>query len=79
MEFLRCAGCSQDFEYENPLYRPITLPICGHTMCKGCIDIICNQTTCPQDQVSFENTPIGELPTNYPLLFILYDPSKVNI
>ncbi len=37
MEFLRCAGCSQVFAYENPLHRPITLPVCGHTMCGGCI------------------------------------------
>ncbi|CAF2033437.1 unnamed protein product [Rotaria magnacalcarata] len=52
MKFLRCARCSHDFEYENPLYRPITLPICGHTMCRQCIDIIRNQTKCPQDQLS---------------------------
>jgi hypothetical protein len=81
MEFLRCARCSHDFEYENRLYHPITLPICGHTMCGQCINIICNETKCPQDQVSFgiNHTPIDQLPTNYPLLLILYDRSKVNI
>jgi len=62
MKFLRCARCSHDFEYENPLYRPITSPVCGDTMCRKCID-----------------TPTDQLPTNYPLLIILYDPSKVNI
>ncbi|CAF1437733.1 unnamed protein product [Rotaria magnacalcarata] len=78
-EFLRCAICSHDFEYENYLYRPITLSICGHTMCGQCIDIICNQTKCPQDQISFgmNNTPIDQLPTNYPLLSIIYDPMKL--
>jgi hypothetical protein len=65
MEFLCCARCSHDFEYENRLYRPITLPVCGHTMCRQCIDIICNHKQ--------------KLPINYPLLMILYDPSKVNI
>jgi len=81
MEFLRCARCSHTFEYENPLYHPITLPMCGHTMCRQSIDIIYNQTKYPQDQVSFgiNHTPIDQLPTNYPLLIILYDPSKVNI
>ncbi len=64
MEFLCCARCSHDFEYENSLYHPITLPVCGHTMCRQCIDIICND---------------DQLPINYPLLMILYDPSKVNI
>ncbi|CAF1376787.1 unnamed protein product [Rotaria sordida] len=78
-EFLRCAICSHDFEYDNYLYRPITLPICGHTMCGQCIDIIRNQTKCPQDQVSFSinNIPIDQLPTNYPLLFIVYDTIKL--
>jgi hypothetical protein len=41
IEFLSCARCSHDFEYENPLYHPIILPVCGHTMCTQCIDIIC--------------------------------------
>ncbi|CAF1049304.1 unnamed protein product [Rotaria sp. Silwood1] len=78
MEFLCCATCSHDFEYENPLYHPITLPMCGHTMCKYCI-IICNETKCPQDQISFEinHTPIDQLPINYPLLMIFYDSSKL--
>ncbi|CAF4656706.1 unnamed protein product [Rotaria sp. Silwood1] len=78
-EFLRCTICSHDFEYDNYLHRPITLPICGHTMCGQCIDIIRNQTKCPQDQVSFgiNNTPIDQLPTNYPLLFIIYDTIKL--
>jgi hypothetical protein len=78
-EFLRCAICSHEFEYENNLYRPITLPICGHTMCGQCIDIIRNQTKCPQDQVSFgiNNIPLDQLPTNYPLLTILYESLKV--
>jgi len=78
-EFLRCAICSHEFEYENSLYRPITLPICGHTMCGQCIDIIRNQTKCPQDQVSFgiNNIPLDQLPTNYPLLTILYESLKV--
>jgi hypothetical protein len=78
-EFLRCAICSHDFEYENYLYRPITLPICGHTMCGQCIDIIRNQTKCPQDQVSFgiNNLPLDQLPTNYPLLIILYESLQV--
>jgi len=79
MDFLRCAICSHDFEYENPLYRPITLPICGHTMCTQCIYKICNKTECPKDQVSFgiNHIPINQLPTNYPLLTILYDPLKL--
>lgn len=78
-EFLRCAICSHDFEYENCLYRPITLPICGHTMCGQCIDIIRNQTKCPQDQIAFTSntTPLDQLPTNYPLLILLYESSKV--
>ncbi|CAF1429182.1 unnamed protein product [Rotaria sordida] len=69
MKFLRCARCLHDFEYENPLYRPLTLPICGHTMCSLCIDTICNQTKCSQDQVSVGiiHTPIDQLPTNYSL------------
>jgi hypothetical protein len=81
MEFLRCARCSHDFEYDDPSYRPIILPICGHTMCKKCIRTICNQTKCSQDQISFgiHHTPIDQLPINYPLLIILYDPSKVKI
>ncbi len=78
-EFLRCTICSHDFEYENCLYRPITLPICGHTMCGQCIDIIRNQNKCPQDQVSFgtNNLSLDQLPTNYPLLILLYESSKV--
>lgn len=78
-EFLRCAICSHDFEYDNSFYRPITLPMCGHTMCGQCIDIIRNQSKCPQDQVSFGNntTPLDQLPTNYPLLILLYESSKV--
>ncbi|CAF3501394.1 unnamed protein product [Rotaria sp. Silwood1] len=79
MQFLRCARCSHDLEYENPLYRPITLPVCGHTMCRKCIDIIRNETKCPQDQVSFgiNHISIDQLLTNYPLLIILFDPSKI--
>lgn len=78
-EFLRCAICSHDFEYDDSLYRPVTLPVCGHTMCGQCIDIICHQTKCPQDQVSFgSNTiPLNQLPTNYPLLTLLYDSTQV--
>ena len=78
-EFLRCAICSHDFEYDNSSYRPITLPMCGHTMCGQCIDIIRNQSKCPQDQVPFGNntTPLDQLPANYPLLILLYDSSKV--
>lgn len=81
MEFLRCAICSHEFEYENTLYRPITLPLCGHTMCGQCIDIIRHQTKCPQDQVLFgtNSTTIDQLPTNFPLLNILYDSSKVSL
>ncbi|CAF4741286.1 unnamed protein product [Rotaria sp. Silwood2] len=81
MEFLRCAKCSHDLQYENPLYYPITLPICGHTMCKQCINIIRNETKCPQDQISFKinHTPNDQLPINYPLLMIFYDSSKANI
>ncbi|CAF3022068.1 unnamed protein product [Rotaria sp. Silwood2] len=61
MDFLRCARCLHDFEYENPLYHPITLPICDHTMCRKCINIIRNETKCSQDQISFEinQTPIN--------------------
>ena len=78
-EFLRCAICSHDFEIDNNLYRPITLPACGHTMCAQCIDIIRHQTKCPQDQVSFNSNsiPLDHLPTNYPLLVILYDSTQV--
>ncbi|CAF0795857.1 unnamed protein product [Rotaria sordida] len=78
-DFLRCARCSHDFEYENPLYHPITLPTCHHTMCRKCINIIRNETKCPQDQISFEinHTPIDQLPTNYPLLMSFYDSSKL--
>lgn len=81
MKFLRCARCSHDFEYGNPLYRPITLPVCGHTMCKQCIYIIRHETKCSQDKISFgiDHTSIEQLPINYPLLTILYDASKVNI
>lgn len=79
-KFLCCAQCSHDFEYENPSYHPITLPTCGHTMCRQCIDTICNQTKCPQDEISFgiNNTPIDQLPINYPLLILLDESSKVN-
>ncbi|CAF3930229.1 unnamed protein product [Rotaria magnacalcarata] len=59
MQFLRCAKCSHVFEYENRSYHPITIPTCGHTMCKK------------------YHRPIDQLPTNYPLLIILYDPSKL--
>jgi hypothetical protein len=81
MEFLRCAKCSHKFEYKNALYHPITLPKCGHTMCRDCINKILIETECPLDQVSFgiNHTPIDELPINYSLLFIRYAPSKVNI
>ncbi|UJR16708.1 hypothetical protein I4U23_003608 [Adineta vaga] len=80
MDFFRCAGCSQGFEYEILSNRPITLPICGHTMCKGCIDIIHShdQRKCPQDEILFgiNHTTITELPINYSLLMILYHSSK---
>ena len=78
-EFLRCTICSHDFEHDNSLYRPITLPICGHTMCGQCIDIIRNQNKCPQDQVSFgcNSVPLDQLPTNYPLLILLFDSLQV--
>ena len=47
-------------------------------MCGQCIDIIRKQTKCPQDQVSFgTNISLEQLPINYPLLIILYDPAKV--
>jgi hypothetical protein len=48
-------------------------------MCGQCIDIIRNQTKCPQDQVSFgiNNLPLDQLPTNYPLLIILYESLQV--
>jgi len=73
--------CSHVFEYENRSYHPITLPTCGHTMCQKCIDIIRNETKCPKDQVLFRtgHTRIDQLPTNYPLLLVLYDPSKLKI
>jgi hypothetical protein len=79
-EFLRCAKCLHDFEYENSSYHPITLPICGHTMCRRCIREICNQTKCSQDGISFgiNNASIAELPINYPLLILLDESSKVN-
>jgi hypothetical protein len=79
-EFLPCAICSHDFEYENSSYHPITLPICGHTMCRQCIDTIRNQTKCPKDEIPFgiNNTSIDQLPTNYPLLILLDESSKVN-
>jgi hypothetical protein len=79
-EFLRCAKCSHDFEYENSSYHPITLPICGHTMCSRCIREISNQTKCSQDGILFgiKNTSIVELPINYPLLILLDESSKVN-
>jgi len=77
-EFLRCTICLHDFEYDNHLYRPVTLPLCGHTMCGQCIDIIRKQNKCPQDQISFgTNIQVDHLPTNYPLLIMLYDSSKV--
>jgi len=79
-EFFRCAICSHDFEYENTSYHPITLPICGHTMCRRFIREIGNQTKCSQDGISFgiNNTSIVELPINYPLLILLDESSKVN-
>lgn len=77
-EFLRCAICLHDFEYDNSSYRPITLPNCGHTMCGQCIEIIRKQTKCPQDQVSYGTTiPLEQLPINYPLLLLLFDPDRV--
>jgi hypothetical protein len=81
MEFLRCAQCLHEFEYKNRLYHPITLPMCGHTMCKGCIGSICNRTQCPKDSVSFgkNHTPIDQLPTNYALLTLICNPLEVNI
>jgi hypothetical protein len=42
MGFLRCARCSCEFEYDNPSYHPITLSMCGHTMCRECIGSIRN-------------------------------------
>jgi len=74
MKFLRCARCSHDFEYGSPLYHPITLSICGHTMFRPCIDIIYNQTKCPQDQISLgiNHTPNDHLPINYPLFFLIH-------
>ncbi|CAM4815600.1 unnamed protein product [Rotaria magnacalcarata] len=79
MQFLRCAKYSHVFEYENRSYHPITLPTCDHTMCKQYIGKIRDERKCPQDQVSFgiDHRPIDQLPTNYPLLIILYDPSKL--
>ena len=78
-EFLRCTICSHDFDCENPSYRPITFPMCGHTMCGQCIDILLNQSKCPQDQIAFGtmNSTLDQLPTNYPLLNILFDSTKV--
>jgi len=79
-EFLRCTICSHDFDCENPSYRPITLPMCGHTMCGQCIDILLNQSKCPQDQIAFGtmNSTLDQLPTNYPLLNILFDSTKLS-
>ncbi|CAF1181841.1 unnamed protein product [Rotaria sp. Silwood1] len=65
MQFLRCAKCSRGFEYENQSYHPITLPTHDATICKQCIS------------VGTDHTSIDQLPTNYPLLIILYDPSKL--
>jgi hypothetical protein len=80
MEFLCCAICSQKFKYENPSYHPVTLPICGHTICRQCIDTLDNETKCPKDQIPFRinNTRINRLPTNYPLLILVDQSSKVN-
>jgi len=79
MEFLRCALCSHDFEYKNPLYHPITLPKSGLTMCRQCVGIIRDETKCPHDHglVEINYTTIDQLPINYPLLFILYDQSEL--
>jgi len=79
-EFLRCAICSHDFEYEDSSHHPITLPISGHRMCRKCIDIIHKQRKCPKDGISFgiNNSSIDQLPTNYPLLILLDESSKVN-
>ena len=81
MGFLRCARCSCEFEYDNSSYHPITLSMCGHTMCRGCIGSIRNQTECPRDHVSFgvNHVPIDQLPTNYSLLTIVHPPSRVSI
>ncbi|CAF0890615.1 unnamed protein product [Rotaria sordida] len=48
-------------------------------MCKQCINIIRNETKCPQNQISFEinHTPTDQLTINYPLLMIFYDSSKL--
>ncbi|CAF1653925.1 unnamed protein product, partial [Adineta ricciae] len=53
-------------------------PNCGHTMCGQCIEIIRKQTKCPQDQVSYGTTiPLEQLPINYPLLLLLFDPDRL--
>ncbi|CAF0917611.1 unnamed protein product [Rotaria sordida] len=79
VEFLRCAKCLHYFEFENSLYHPITLPICCRTICRQCFDIIRNETNCPPNQISNEikHTTSDQLITNYPLLLILCDPSKL--
>jgi len=78
MKFLRSALCSHDFEYENPLYHPITLPKSGLTMCRQCVGIIHDETKCPHNHGSVGiNYTIDQLPINYPLLFILYDQSEL--
>jgi hypothetical protein len=50
-------------------------------MCRQCIGRIGDETKCPHNHgsVGINYTPIDELPTNYPLLLILYDQSEVNI
>jgi len=79
MKFLRCALCSHDFEFKNPLYHPITLPKSGLTMCRKCVGIICDETKCPHHHglVAINYTTIDQLPINYPLLFIVYDQSEL--
>ena len=69
------------FEYEKLFYIVQLLYPYVVIQCVGqCIDIIRHQTKCPQDQVPFgtHNVSLDQLPTNYPLLIILYESSKVN-
>jgi hypothetical protein len=81
LDFLRCVQCSCQFEYYVPLLNPMTLPMCGHSMCRKCINLLRNQSECPKDHVSFgmNPTPIDQLPVNYALLTLIHPSSKVNI
>lgn len=80
-EYLRCTTCLHYFEYENSMFHPITLPVCCRTVCRKCFDIVRNETNCASDQLSNEikHTTNDQLVTNYSLLIILSDPSKVII